>query len=77
MKDQKEVQNKISSENKVKPPLLKSIYSQEVKTGRIDNNVVKKKLKLTKIWTVAKLTTINWCTGQVTISLSILLLSSF
>ena len=42
MKDQKEVQTKISSENKVKPPLLKSIYSQEVKTGRTDNNVVKK-----------------------------------
>ena len=41
MKDQKEVQTKISSENKVKPPLLKSIYSQEVKIGRIDNNVVK------------------------------------
>ena len=45
MKDQREVQTKISSENKVKPPLLKSIYSQEVKTGRIDNNVVKKKIK--------------------------------
>ena len=42
MKDQKEVQTKISSEDKVKPPLLKSIYSQEVNTGRIDNNVVKK-----------------------------------
>ena len=41
MKNQKEVQIKISSKNKVKPPLLKSIYSQEVKNGRIDNNEVK------------------------------------
>ena len=76
MKDQKEVQAKISSENNVKPPLLKSIYSQEVKTGRIDNNVLKK-LKLTKIWTVPKLATLNWCKDQVTMSLSILPLSSF
>ena len=41
MKNQKEVQIKISSKNKVKSPLLKSIYSQEVKNGRIDNNEVK------------------------------------
>ena len=41
MKDEKEFQIKISSKNKVKPSLLKSIYSQEVKNGRIDNNVVK------------------------------------
>ena len=30
-----------------------------------------------KIWAVAKLTTLNWCTGQVTVSLLILPLSSF
>ena len=42
MKDEKEVQTKICSENKVKAPLLKGIYSQDVKTKRIYNNVVKK-----------------------------------
>ena len=31
IEDQKEVQTKIISKNKIKPPLLKSIYSQEVK----------------------------------------------
>ena len=41
MKNQKEVQIKISSKNKVKSPLLKSIYSQKVKNGRIDNNEIK------------------------------------
>ena len=39
---QKEVQTKIISQNKIKPPLLKSIYSQEVKDGRIYNNEAKK-----------------------------------
>ena len=42
-KDQKEVQTKFISENKIKPPLLKSIYSQEVKDGRIDNYEAKSK----------------------------------
>ena len=36
IEDQKEVQTKIISKNKIKPPLLKSIYSQEVKDERID-----------------------------------------
>ena len=39
---QKEVQTKVISQNKIKPPLLKSIYSQEVKDGRIYNNEAKK-----------------------------------
>ena len=34
--DQKGVQAKIISKSKVKSPLLKSIYSQEVKDERID-----------------------------------------
>ena len=41
IEDQKEVQTKIISKNKIKPPLLKSIYSQEVKNGRINNNEAK------------------------------------
>ena len=45
IEDQKEVQAKISSKNKIKPPLLKSIYSQEVKDGRIDNNEAKRIFK--------------------------------
>ena len=42
---QKEVQTKFITENKTKPPLLKSMYSQEVKDGRIDNNEAKKTFK--------------------------------
>ena len=42
IEDKKEVQTKFISENKIKPPLLQSIYSQEVKDGRIDNNEEKK-----------------------------------
>ena len=34
--DQKGVQAKVISKSKVKSPLLKSIYSQEVKDERID-----------------------------------------
>ena len=43
IEDQKEIQTKIVSKNKIKSPLLKSIYSQEVKYQRIDNNEAKKK----------------------------------
>ena len=43
IEDQKEIQTKIVSKNKIKSPLLKSIYSQEVKDQRIDNNEAKKK----------------------------------
>ena len=43
---QKEVQTKIICKNKIKSPLLKSIYSQEVKDGRIDNNEAKKIFKI-------------------------------
>ena len=63
IEDQKEVQTKIISKSKIKPPLLKSIYSQEVKDGTIDNNEAKKYSKLLKTWRVVKLTTLNWCTG--------------
>ena len=45
IEDQKEVQTKVISKNKMKAPLLKSIYSQEVKDGRIDNNDAKKIFK--------------------------------
>ena len=45
IEDQKKVQTKIISKNKIMPPLLKSIYSQEVKDGRIDNNEIKKIFK--------------------------------
>ena len=69
IEDQKEVQTKIISKNKIKPPLLKSIYSQEVKDGTIDNNEAKKYSKLLKTWRVVKLTTLNWCTGQVIMSI--------
>ena len=40
---QKEIQSKIISKNKIKPPLLKSIYNQEVKGERINNDAAKKK----------------------------------
>ena len=45
IEDQKEVQTKVISKNKMKAPLLKGIYSQEVKDGRIDNNDAKKIFK--------------------------------
>ena len=45
IEDQKKVQTKIIGKNKIMPPLLKSIYSQEVKDGRIDNNEIKKIFK--------------------------------
>ena len=40
------MQTKTISKNKIKPPLLKSIYSQEMKDGRIDNNEAKKIFKI-------------------------------
>ena len=45
IEDEKEIQTKIISKNIIKPPLLKSIYSQEVKYGRINNNNSKKIFK--------------------------------
>ena len=42
IEDQKEVQTKIIRRNKTKPSLLKSIYTQEVKNGRIDNDEAKR-----------------------------------
>ena len=44
IEDQKELQTKFFSKNKIKPTLLKSIYSQEVKDGKIDNNEAKKNI---------------------------------
>ena len=41
IEDQKKVQTKIISKNKIKPPLLKSIYNQEVEDRRIDKNEAK------------------------------------
>ena len=48
IEDQKEVQAKVISRNKIKPSLLKSIYSEEVKYGRIDNDEAKKIFKTLK-----------------------------
>ena len=45
IEDQEEDQSKAINRNKIKPPLLKSIYSQEVKDGKNDNNEAKKKKK--------------------------------
>ena len=45
IEDQKEVQTKIIDKNKIKPPLLKSIYSQEAKDARIDGYEAKKIFK--------------------------------
>ena len=46
LKIKKKMQTKTISKNKIKPPLLKSIYSQEMKDGRIDNNEAKKIFKI-------------------------------
>ena len=43
--DEGEIQTKIISKNKIKPPPLKSIHSQEAKDGRIDNNEAEKIFK--------------------------------
>ena len=59
IEDQEEDQSKAINRNKIKPPLLKSIYSQEVKDGKNDNNEAKKKKKKDRT------TTLNWFTGQV------------
>ena len=48
IEDQKEVQAKVICRNKIKPSLLKSIYSQEVKYGRIDYDEAKKIFKTLK-----------------------------
>ena len=45
IEDQKEIQTKIITKNNIKPPLLKYIYSQEVKDERIDKDVPKKTFK--------------------------------
>ena len=45
IEDQKEIQTKINSNNKIKPPLLKSIYNQEVKDGRINKDAAKKNIQ--------------------------------
>ena len=45
IEDQKEIQTKIISKNKIKTPLLKNIYSQDVKDGKINNDVAKRIFK--------------------------------
>ena len=45
IEDQKEIQTKINSNNKIKPPLLKIIYNQEVKDGRINKDAAKKNIQ--------------------------------
>ena len=59
IEDQKEIQTKLISRDKIKAPLLKSINNQEVKNERLDNDEAKKYLKLLKTWKVVKLTTLN------------------
>ena len=44
IKNQKKVQTKVIIKDKIKSPVLKSIYNHEVKNRRIDNNKVKKTL---------------------------------
>ena len=73
IEDRKGVQAKIISKSKIKSPLSKSIYSQEVKDGRINGDEAKKYSKLLKVWRVVKLTTLDWCAGQVIISILTLL----
>ena len=46
--EQLKVQTKIISKNKIKPPFLKSIYSQEAKDRRIDGYEAKKIFKTLK-----------------------------
>ena len=46
IEDQREVQTKIIRTNKIKPPLLKSIYTQDVKNRRIDNDEAKRIFKI-------------------------------
>ena len=45
IEDQKEVQTKLISRDKIKAPLLKSIYNEEVKNERINNDKAKKKIR--------------------------------
>ena len=45
VEDQKEFQTKIISQNNIKLPRLKIMYSQKVKDGRIDSNKAKKKIQ--------------------------------
>ena len=42
IEDQKEVQTKLISRDKIKAPLLKSIYNEEVKNDRINNDEAQK-----------------------------------
>ena len=44
IKNEKQVQTKVIIKDKIKSPVLKSIYNHEVKNRRIDNNKVKKTL---------------------------------
>ena len=69
IKDQKEVQTKVINRNKIKPTFLKSVYNQEVKNENINNHEAKKYSKLLKTLRVVKLTTLNWFTSQVIISI--------
>ena len=45
IEDQKEIQTKLISKDRIKAPLLKSIYNQEVKHERTDNDEAKKIFK--------------------------------
>ena len=58
------------TQQKIKPLLLKGLHSEEVRDGKADNSKLKKVFM--EIWKVVKLTTLNWCTGQVIISTLIL-----
>ena len=45
IEDQKEIQTKLISKDRIKAPLLKIIYNQEVKNERTDNDEAKKIFK--------------------------------
>ena len=45
IEDEKKVQTKIISKSRIKPPLLESIYSQEVKDRRINGYKAKKDMQ--------------------------------
>ena len=55
IEDQEEAQAKAISRNKIKPTLLNSIYSQEVKDGRMDNSEAKKIFKILEDMEVSKI----------------------
>ena len=57
--DQKEIQTNLISQDKIKVPLLKSIYNQEIKNERINNDEAKILFKTLEDMESSKMTTLN------------------